>query len=611
MADPDIVAADFDDLRYPVYFAVAFIILTSNFSFADIYPDSARYMLSALVQCEAAIIAVVVSLTLIAIQLAASSWSGRAIDALKKTPEFWLLITLYIFAILYGLYVISCIKGNDLPIPNDIEFGISLSYRLGILAFLALIPYTWTTMVLLKPSTIINKLSQNISMKAINSVHYSPGNPRKKDDPIQPIVDIIIASLMKSDEGTIADGLESLRSRIMFLIINHDFKNEDEFIFSLNIFPHLSEIGSLAINKGDEYASIQIIRTVHGIGYTAADHKLDFAAKEAAQMLGDMGKNAAEKDLLKVVPVVIDALRDIGGKAAERELLMTVDMLTMELEEIGLQDTKHAAFRAINALEKIGVEIANHKIDSGSEHIRVGIVESIKSLCLKSIEQGLHVGNAVRALKEIGLKTAEKHFLRAKDSVVDALRIIEMKAIELKDNITSIETAISLGDILSSCDSNEEALQKYDEAIDMDSISFRAWEGKGDTLMKMGRYEDALSAYERLFEHGSTTTGWRKKESVLRALGRNLEADSAAANLKERENKLALSDKFMEFIGNAQAAILMDQFDDANKFYDKALEIRPKSGNVWYYKGEALSRIGRNNEADYAFAKASEMGYKG
>ena len=107
MAEPDIVAAEFDDLRYPIYFTVASIILSLNISFADIYPDSARYMLSALVQCEAAIIAVVVSLTLIAIQLAASSWSGRAIDALMKTPEFWLLISLYIFAILYGLYVIS------------------------------------------------------------------------------------------------------------------------------------------------------------------------------------------------------------------------------------------------------------------------------------------------------------------------------------------------------------------------------------------------------------------------------------------------------------------------------------------------------------------------
>jgi hypothetical protein len=67
VTEADLVALEFNDLRYPIYLAVASIILCSNFSFSGIYPDSARYMLSALVQCEAAIIAVVVSLSLIAI----------------------------------------------------------------------------------------------------------------------------------------------------------------------------------------------------------------------------------------------------------------------------------------------------------------------------------------------------------------------------------------------------------------------------------------------------------------------------------------------------------------------------------------------------------------
>jgi uncharacterized membrane protein len=151
VTEPDLVAAEFNDLRYYIYFTVAFIILVSNFSFSDIFPDSARYMLSALVQCEAAIIAVVVSLSLIAIQFAASSWSARVIDIfLKKYLEFWLLISLYIVAIVYGLYVISSIKDNNSIISDNVEFGISLSYRLGILAFLALIPYTWTTLMAIR-----------------------------------------------------------------------------------------------------------------------------------------------------------------------------------------------------------------------------------------------------------------------------------------------------------------------------------------------------------------------------------------------------------------------------------------------------------------------------
>jgi tetratricopeptide (TPR) repeat protein len=440
---------------------------------------------------------------------------------------------------------------------------------------------------------------------------YTYGNPGKKDDPIQPIMDIIIASLMKSDEGTIVEGLESLTSRIMFLIKNNDFKDDDELVFSVNIFSHFSEIGTLATSKRDENASIQIIRTIHRIGYMATDQNHRFAANEAAKTLEKIGENAIKMDLPVVVLEVIDALREIGGNAAKHELLATIGMTTMALETIGLQYTKQAGFRAINGLDKIGVEIANHKLDSGFEHYRVGIVESIKAICLKSIEQGLYVGNAIRALEAIGLKTAEKAFNEATDRVVDVLKIIETRSDEVKNERTMIETAISLGNVLSACDSNEEAIQEYNKAIDVDSKSFRAWSGKGDTLMKMGRYEDALNVYEKLLELGPATIGWYKKESALRSLGRNLEADAALATLNEWKNKAEHSNKFFDLTGNAQAAILMSQFEDAVKLYDEALEIRPKSARVWYYKGEVLCKIGRNAEADYAFAKAKELGYTG
>ena len=611
MTEPDIVALEFNDLRYPIYLTVAFIILCSNISFSDIYPDSARYMLSALVQCEAAIIAVAVSLSLIAIQFAASSWSARVIDVfLKKTPEFWLLISLYIVAIVYGLYVISSVKDNESILSDNVAFGISLSYRLGILAFLALIPYTWTTLTLLKPSTIINRLSQNISMDVILSL-VPPGDPGKKDDPIQPIMDIIIASLMKSDEGTIVEGLKSLRSRIEFLIKNYNFKDYDEIVFSVNIFYHFLEIGTLATSKRDEYASIRIVRTIHGIGYIAADQKLEFAAKEATRILGEIGEIAAEQNLTEVVLAVVDALRDIGGKAAENKLLDTIGMLGTVLEAIGLQYTKRAAFRAVNALDKIGVEVANHKLESGFEHYRVGIINSIKAICLKSIEQGLYVGNAVRALEAIGLKTAEKGFKRSTDSVIDALKIIETNAEEVKNERTMIETAIALGNVLSAFGSNEEATREYDKAIDKDSKSFGAWMGKGNTLMKMDRCEDALEAYEKSIEISPTVSGWRKKESALRALGRSIEADAALANLKERENREARSCKFSELMGDAQAARLMHECDEAIRLYEEAIEISPKSAYAWYYKGEVLSKIGRNAEADYAFARAKELGYMG
>ena len=70
----------------------AFIIVISHLVFSysgflhtDV--DSARYMLSALVQSEAAIVALVVMLSLVAVQLAAQSYSARVIEVFRRTPD--------------------------------------------------------------------------------------------------------------------------------------------------------------------------------------------------------------------------------------------------------------------------------------------------------------------------------------------------------------------------------------------------------------------------------------------------------------------------------------------------------------------------------------------
>jgi Flp pilus assembly protein TadD len=45
--------------------------------------------------------------------------------------------------------------------------------------------------------------------------------------------------------------------------------------------------------------------------------------------------------------------------------------------------------------------------------------------------------------------------------------------------------------------------------------------------------------------------------------------------------------------------------------FDKAVEINPQLAEAWNCKGIALKALGRNSEADSAFAKAKELGYTG
>lgn len=103
-----------------------------------------------------------------------------------------------------GLYSLSFIQGNDVSILDSTAQSISISYKFGILAFLSLIPFVWFILELIKPSTIIGKLSQDITKNSIKE--YSKdlhsrarGSYKKHKNPIQPIIDIIKSSLYKSD----------------------------------------------------------------------------------------------------------------------------------------------------------------------------------------------------------------------------------------------------------------------------------------------------------------------------------------------------------------------------------------------------------------------------
>ncbi len=161
-------------------FAFFFILLCLSFvalSYANLFRvqtnvDSARYLLSALVQSQAAIIAIVVSLTVIAVQLTASAYSPRVTKIFRESLGWQALFVLYGISIFYGLLVLKMIKGAtnssmDLsPITYlnmPLEGHISLAYIFGIVTFMVLILYIRGIMGFLNPTNLINRLAKDIT----------------------------------------------------------------------------------------------------------------------------------------------------------------------------------------------------------------------------------------------------------------------------------------------------------------------------------------------------------------------------------------------------------------------------------------------------------------
>lgn len=571
----DLPEMELKDLSYPLLLGTVllFIVVFSRsiFTLDHTEPDSARYLLSTLVQSEAAIVAIVVTLSLVAVQYAASSYSMRVIEVFKKSPLFWILIFLYIASIIQGLRVLKLIEAEENNIYS-LETEISAAYYLGILAFCALIPYTWYILELLNPSMIINILSEKLTFDSILSVErfFEPGD---RNDPIQPIIDIMLGSLMKHDEGTLVNGLSVLGSKLKSIIKNNIFKsNLDEIKFSMITFYHFKEISNLAASLKDGFAEVQIIRTIGHIGYITAERNFDFAAREAISVLETAGLNSIDQNLTESIKSAIEALREIGDKATEQNLEGASYRASMAFEAIGVKSAemnlKQDAHMVAVSLKRIGINAVEKKFGD----VVYRTVKALKNIGLKIDD----LPSVVDALEAVGLKTvemiptADKNIViqlkAAADEVEEALKEIGENAAKQNLKRPAIQATVSLGDILFARCSYEKAIQAYNKAIYIDRKHDPAWYKKGNALMEMGMYEDALKAYEKYNKlYPNISTGWNYKGRALKALGRDAEADAAFAKARELKAQWERS-----------AAFISEKLQEANQeeALQKALTLR-------------------------------------
>ncbi|MBU7029287.1 MAG: DUF2254 domain-containing protein [Theionarchaea archaeon] len=99
-------------LGYPIIFLCVILLyfVIIRFNLLHTNEESAHYMLSALVQSEAAIIAIVVTLSLVVVQLTASFYSAKITKIFRKSPDLWILMISYIGAMIYSLVVLLMIE---------------------------------------------------------------------------------------------------------------------------------------------------------------------------------------------------------------------------------------------------------------------------------------------------------------------------------------------------------------------------------------------------------------------------------------------------------------------------------------------------------------------
>lgn len=368
----------------------------SNFGFLTTNADSARYFLSALIQSEASIIAILVTLSLIAVQqnISYSSRTVKMFKSVKTNPDFYIIITIYISSIFYHIWLLKQVNVLSPESVTIVNFGntmrhqsfedhLRFSVSIAVFAFISLLPYTLNTLDLLNPSKTIEILARNVNRKNLsnsiaeesnldsminyveemndyndtidhgsimNKLRYYKKNHlhpfpdfipetlffnamiTKESNPYQPLIDVIYSSLLKSEFETSRNGLSAI-SKTVKELFKKEFKNDYLILFYLNF--ELTKIGNLAIEKNDEYCADQILLILYKNGILIMNKYPEVTNFDATKQIEYLGKLAVSRQMGEVVYRAQSLLLYLSMHAIDMNIKEAIIEIMNSIREIG------------------------------------------------------------------------------------------------------------------------------------------------------------------------------------------------------------------------------------------------------------------------------------
>ena len=380
---------------YSTCLAVVVLVCFVLFRYFNLFhtdADSARYMLSALVQSQAAIVAIVITLTLIAVQLTASAYSPRVIRIFRNNPDMWLLLGCYGASIFYGFIVLKLVEGAEGEFVSQsaiwslgrfsisFETCVSLAYWLGAFTFVVLFPYMLDVIRLLKPESIIKRLAIEITKARIL---------KSKEDPIQPIADIVHGSIMKYDLETTRVGLNAVTDQVIE-IIDSDTEREISKLFC----EHLVRAGRLAISREDEGSTVEVIKNLENFGKSTADRSLESATVQAIEFLGAVGIAAVKRGLEFSPLLAAMSLGVVGRHAVENRLEDATRQVAESLEAVGETAAAKEGFEGVTRQAAESLVIVGK--NALKEELEDATLQAAMSLAKLTILSGEIVKSAIQ-----------------------------------------------------------------------------------------------------------------------------------------------------------------------------------------------------------------------
>jgi predicted O-linked N-acetylglucosamine transferase (SPINDLY family) len=149
----------------------------------------------------------------------------------------------------------------------------------------------------------------------------------------------------------------------------------------------------------------------------------------------------------------------------------------------------------------------------------------------------------------------------------------------------------------------DDALAAYDRALTLNPDLAQARSGGGDVLVRLARYNDARAAYDdALARNPELAEAWLGRGTVCTQFRQYSDAFAAL------DKALALKpDLAQAWAVRGNIFVLLERFDDAYGAYEKALAIEPDSAEAWVGRG-TLSNARRDHEkAVMEYSKALQF----
>jgi hypothetical protein len=264
----------------------------SPFTLANTDLENARGILEGVgVEGLSAIFAIVISLTLMAVQFASQQYTHRIMDLHIKSLTFWSVITVYLSTMLYNVFLLGRLEA-----PVESKY-IDVSMLLTTLSFLMLIPFFAITMIRLRPETVIDNMLMKVDTAYLNSIKglMKEGETRIAGelDKLLPITEIIEKSIGNGDRGTVRFGLGEIYDRYMA-----NLTPENETYVSPYFLGHVLGIGREAIIEADDDTIVQVLEIFGVVGTHTIAQQMNFTTKIALENLDLIGfKGLKEYDV--------------------------------------------------------------------------------------------------------------------------------------------------------------------------------------------------------------------------------------------------------------------------------------------------------------------------